>query len=64
MNEGRAKELLCYVLAQISDHIEWKSQEEYVSWLKTEVGFSEGELQNMSQDGLLPISIVEKEPER
>lgn len=54
MNTTRAKELINCLLAQISDYVEWDSKEAYFSWLTTEVGFSQKELDELNDTGLLP----------
>lgn len=64
MNSKRAQELINNLLAQISDHIEWTSQEQYLAWLQLEVGFTTEEIEDLRFQGNLPMPDVVKSEER
>ena len=54
MNENRLKQLINNILYEITVASEMP-KEKYLSWLKLEVGFTEEELQELADDGLLPL---------
>lgn len=62
LNEERLKEIVLCILSQIADYSDM-DKNTYISWLKTEVGISDNELQELNDEGFLPMP-VELETER
>lgn len=57
MEITRAKILINNILSEVSAHIEWQSEEEYILWLKTEIGFTENEINELKLQDLLPVPV-------
>ena len=60
LNEDRLNEIVLCLLAQVSDYAEM-DRETYLSWLRTEVGISESEIEELSAEGFLPLPMEMEE---
>lgn len=55
LTTSRSVILINNLLSELSDKIPWNSESEYLTWLRTEVGFSEEELDELKEKECLPI---------